>query len=105
MAARAVAAVPAAARSPAAPAATQPPALTVTLPAPASTTPSGDGSPSSGLLSLPPIKHVFLIVLSNQGFNQTFGPSSHAGYLKRTLPRQGELLENYYGVAGGIAGQ
>jgi phosphatidylinositol-3-phosphatase len=85
----------------AAPAATQPPARTVTLPAPASPTPGGGDSSSSGLLSLPPIKHVFLIVLSDQGFNQTFGSSSDAAYLARTLPRQGELLENYYAVAGG----
>jgi hypothetical protein len=51
--------------------------------------------------TLPPIKHVFLIVLSDQGFNQAFGPASPATYLAKTLTGQGELLDDYYAVAGG----
>lgn len=50
-----------------------------------------------GPLVLPPVKHVFLIVLSNQGFAQTFGGDR---YLSQKLVKQGELLPNYYGVAG-----
>ena len=102
--------------SAAAPAQTQE-TITVTSPAPASstpasqgatpsttptaTTPNGGGStPNSGLLGLPPIKHVFLIVMADQGFSQTFAPTSGDPYLSKTLPHQGELIEDYYGVAG-----
>jgi hypothetical protein len=67
---------------------------------PSSTKPS---SAPTGLTtpSLPPVKHVFLIVLSGQGFNAAFGASSQAPYLSKTLARQGELVDNYYGVTGG----
>jgi phosphatidylinositol-3-phosphatase len=58
------------------------------------TTPSGAGKE-------PPIKHVFLIVLSDQGAEAAFGPSSPAPYLAKTLTGEGELLENYYAVGGG----
>ena len=43
-----------------------------------------------------PIRHVFLIVLENEGFSQTFGPGSAAPYLARALTRQGVLLSHYY---------
>ncbi len=46
----------------------------------------------------PPIKHVFVIVLENKGFDTTFGPNSQAPYLSQTLPSQGELLTQYYGI-------
>src|SRR4051794_38841368 len=49
-------------------------------------------------LAAPPIKHVFTIVLENKGLDQTFGPSSPAKYLSKTLPSQGELLRQYYGT-------
>jgi hypothetical protein len=70
--------------------------------APASTPnpqPGGASEPSAP--TLPPITHVFLIVLSSQGFNAAFGPSSQAPYLSKTLTGQGELLNNYYAVSGG----
>jgi hypothetical protein len=50
---------------------------------------------------LPPIKHVFMIVLSNQDYNQTFGHYVNDPYLGKTLVAQGELVENYFAVAGG----
>jgi len=50
---------------------------------------------------LPPIQHVFLIVLADHGFEETFGPSSAAPYLSKTLPEKGELLSNYYAVTTG----
>jgi hypothetical protein len=50
--------------------------------------------------NLPPIKHVFMLVLSDQGYNQTFGHTSNDPYLANTLVKQGELLVNYYSVAG-----
>jgi hypothetical protein len=44
------------------------------------------------------IKHVFVIVLENEGFNTTFGPQSPAPYLSQTLTRAGVLLTQYYGT-------
>lgn len=46
----------------------------------------------------PPIRHVFIIVLENKGFDTTFGPSSPATYLSQTLTAQGQLLRQYYGI-------
>jgi len=46
----------------------------------------------------PPIRHVFVIVLENKGFDTTFGPSSPAVYLTHTLTAQGQLLRQYYGI-------
>jgi phosphatidylinositol-3-phosphatase len=48
---------------------------------------------------LPPIKHVFVIMLSDEPYAATFGPASTAPYLSRTLERRGELLARYYAVA------
>jgi phosphatidylinositol-3-phosphatase len=44
------------------------------------------------------VRHVFLIVLENQSFDETFGPATRAPYLARTLTAQGVLLQNYYGI-------
>lgn len=51
--------------------------------------------------SLPPVKHVFLIVLTGHGFQEAFGAASTPPYLAKTLAGQGELLSNYYAVAQG----
>jgi hypothetical protein len=48
---------------------------------------------------LPPVKHVFLIVLADQAYAQTFGPESPAPYIAHTLEHRGELLVRFYGVA------
>jgi hypothetical protein len=74
---------------------------------PASTKPAGGtkqpgeatGGPTKP--ALPPIAHVFLIALSDQGSGAAFGPSSPAPYLAKTLTGQGELFDSYYAVAGG----
>ena len=63
-------------------------------------TTTGGGGGSSSLLGLPPIHHVFLIVMSDKGFGQTFAPGSTDTYLSSTLTRQGELINDYYAVAG-----
>jgi hypothetical protein len=47
----------------------------------------------------PPIKHVFVIVLENKGFDATFGPGSQAPYLSTQLTQRGQLLTEYYGIA------
>jgi hypothetical protein len=44
------------------------------------------------------IKHVFVIVLENEGFDVTFGPNSKAPFLSKTLTSQGVLLSQYYGT-------
>src|SRR2546423_11046640 len=55
-----------------------------------------DPAPASA--ALPPVKHVWVIVLENKGFNETFGPSSPATFLARDLPRAGQLLTQYYAI-------
>jgi len=50
---------------------------------------------------LPPVTHVFLVVLGDHGFEETYGEGAQATYLSQTLREQGELLENYYAVTGG----
>jgi hypothetical protein len=59
----------------------------------------GTGTPPT--LARPPITHVFLIVLSDQGANAAFGPTSQAPFMAKTLTHQGEFLNNYYAVASG----
>lgn len=49
--------------------------------------------------ALPPIGHVAVLVLENQGAEVTFAPGSPAPYLSTVLPRRGALLREYYGTA------
>jgi len=44
------------------------------------------------------IKHVFVIVLENEGFDVTFGPNSKAPFLSKTLTSRGVLLNQYFGT-------
>ena len=46
----------------------------------------------------PPVRHVFIIVLENKGFDTTFQKSSAAPYLADTLRRAGAFLRRYYGT-------
>jgi hypothetical protein len=46
----------------------------------------------------PPIRHVFVIVLENKDYGDTFGAKSQAPYLARTLVHEGQLLTQYYGI-------
>jgi hypothetical protein len=41
---------------------------------------------------------VFVIVLENEGYETTFGEPSNDPYLASTLPGEGALLTNYYGI-------
>jgi hypothetical protein len=50
---------------------------------------------------LPEVKHAFLIVLGEGGYDETFGAAA-APYLSRVLPKKGELIPNYYGVTSGL---
>ena len=44
------------------------------------------------------IGHVVVIELENEGFETTFGPTSPATYLNKTLRPKGELLSDYYAI-------
>jgi len=60
----------------------------------------GSGEAAGGSSSkLPPVKHVFVIMLSDQPYASVFGPASSASYLSQTLEQRGELLVRYDAVA------
>jgi len=44
------------------------------------------------------VKHVFVIVLENKNFSDTFGTSTQDPYLQNTLVPMGSLLTQYYGT-------
>src|SRR3954451_21167001 len=49
--------------------------------------------------ALPPIKHVFVIVLENKDYDQSFAADSPAPYIAKTLPAKGQVLEQYFGTS------
>jgi hypothetical protein len=53
---------------------------------------------ASANAALPPIKHVWIVVLENKSYDSTFGSSAGSQYLATTLRQQGELLTQYYGT-------
>jgi hypothetical protein len=55
--------------------------------------------PSSHVASMPPVHHVFVIVLENAAYAESYGPSPKYSYLAQTLRSQGELLSQYYATA------
>jgi hypothetical protein len=61
----------------------------------------GKGSEGKAQSKLPPIKHVFVIMLGEEGYESAFGPDSKAPYLASTLRQQGQLVDDYYGVTSG----
>jgi phosphatidylinositol-3-phosphatase len=46
-----------------------------------------------------PVRHVFLLMLENEDYAKSFGAASPATYLAQELPKQGAMLQNYYGTA------
>jgi hypothetical protein len=48
--------------------------------------------------TLPPVRHVFVLVLENMSYSHTFAPDSDAPYLAKTLPAQGVLLTHYHAI-------
>jgi hypothetical protein len=83
------------------PAPTAPPTSSASPSSPAGGEGESSGpSPAAGSSSkLPPVKHVFVLMLSNEPYAAVFGPASVASYLSQTLERQGELLVHYDAVA------
>src|SRR4051812_16067211 len=55
---------------------------------------SGVASANAGV---PPIKHVWILVLENHSYADTFSDSG-SQYLAKTMTSQGELLRQYYGT-------
>src|SRR2546421_6541480 len=49
--------------------------------------------------ALPPIKHVFIVILENENAATTFGPKSEAPYLAHTLRARGAYVPGYFGTA------
>jgi hypothetical protein len=80
---------------------------------------NGVGSPATQTLTLdvtsklPLVRHVFVIMMENEDYSATFGTPSADPYLATTLPADGALLKDYYGIghfsndnyAGFISGQ
>jgi len=58
---------------------------------------SGDAA-SSAQAALPPIHHVFVIVLENEDASDTFSTPAPAPYLAVTMRAAGAYIPNYYGV-------
>jgi hypothetical protein len=54
--------------------------------------------PAARAVGLPPVRHVFVIVLENEAASTTFASPSPAPYLAHTLRSQGAFLQNYYGI-------
>ncbi len=46
---------------------------------------------------VPPVKHVFIINIENKGYDATWGPTSAAPYLAKTLRWKGVLLDTSRG--------
>jgi phosphatidylinositol-3-phosphatase len=59
----------------------------------------GEAAPGTPATKLPAIKHVFVIMLSDEPYAAVFGPESSAPYLAHTLEGRGELLVRYDAVA------
>jgi hypothetical protein len=55
-------------------------------------------TPGVARAAMPPIRHVFVIVLENESASTTFGASSPAPYLARTLTAEGAFLPQYFGT-------
>src|SRR3954467_6949028 len=58
------------------------------------------GLAATPALALPPVGHVFVIVLENKGVEDTFGPTGWVTppSLSRELPTKGQLMLRYYGT-------
>lgn len=90
----------------AAPAAVPPPVAPpeqplVEEPLPSEPPPAAPAEPPEPPPGLPEIKHVFVIMLGEGGYEETFGEASQSKFLGKELPAQGELLSNYYAVTKG----
>ena len=56
------------------------------------------GPTTVGGLPAGAIQHVWLIILENKSYDETFTGLNNNSYLWQTLPSEGVLLKNYYGT-------
>lgn len=70
------------------------------VPAALAETPAAQPTETTGVTSTA-VKHVWLIVLSGQGYANSFGNPDSTAYLVNTLASQGAVVENYFAVARG----
>ncbi len=57
---------------------------------------AGSAAAAERPFRVPPVRHVFVIVLENESYETTFGNPAADPYLAQTLPAEGALLTNYY---------
>lgn len=69
------------------------------------TTPAGgEDTPATDGPTTPPLKHVWLIALTDQGYDTLFDPDGQGPYLAKDLAAKGTLLSRYFAVTtGGMA--
>jgi hypothetical protein len=60
---------------------------------------SSGGGEGAAPTKLPPVKHVFVVMLDDEPYATAFGPASPAHYLTGSLEHKGALLVRYYAVA------
>jgi phospholipase C len=56
-------------------------------------------APAANAATPVPVNHVFIIVLENKNFEDSFGANAKGPYLARTVRPRGQLLTQYYGTA------
>ena len=72
---------------------------TLAIAAPITTASASSPGPTTvGGLTPGAIKHVWLIILENKSYDETFTGLNNNSYLWQTLPSEGVLLKNYYGT-------
>ena len=75
-----------------------------TTPSGGDTTPAGGDTTPADAPTTPPLKHVWLVSLTGQGYETLFDPEGQGPYLAKDLTKQGTLLSRYFGVTtGGLA--
>ena len=73
-------------------------ALCAVLPLGGNVAAGGSGPTTVGGLAAGSIQHVWLIILENKSYDETFTGLNANSYLWQTLPSEGVLLKNYYGT-------
>ena len=56
------------------------------------------GVPVAHAQGLPPVRHVFVLLLENKSYEATFAPHAAAPYLAHELAPRGALLTQYFGI-------
>ncbi len=56
------------------------------------------GVPVAQAQGLPPVRHVFVLLLENKSYEATFAPHAAAPYLAHELAPRGALLTQYFGI-------